>query len=203
VAAANQLHIGERKEETSNWEVRAKEIRGRDAYTIFTAGQKDSVPAWWGADALSSLAFCTAVAGPGESKPRPQTRVITGLPIRSYLNPVERKATGSQSRNDLFIIAFDVSQLPGAFEELKRGLPGYFEIWNHVAGVLAFQFMAFMAFTRCWWRRKFYANTHCRTTAPRELLSLDPTDDQVYETVCCLTESESDAFLAGRSTGTQ
>lgn len=202
VAAAKHLQVGEKRENTPNWEVRGDEITGRDAYTIFAAGQKDADPAWWGADVLSSLSFFTAIAGPGETTPRPQTRVITALPVRSYLNPVERKASGSQSKHDLFIIAFDVSQLPGAFEELKRGLPGYFQIWDHVAGVFAFQFIPYMGFTRCAWRRRFYVNTYSGTAAPRELLSLDPTDDQVYETVCCLTKSELDAFLASRPAGT-
>ena len=203
VAAAQKLRVGDQREEAPNWEVRAEEIKDRDAYTIFVAGKRDLTPAWWDPEVISSFSFTSIVAGPGETKPKAQTRVVTGLPIRSYLNPVERKASYPQSKDEVFIIAFDISNLPGAFEELKNGLPGYFKIWDHVTGVLAFQFLPYAGITRCGWKRKFYYNPLCATKIPHELSSLDPTDDKIYETVCCLTESETTSFLATQNLRTQ
>jgi hypothetical protein len=109
--------------------------------------------------------FFQAVAGPETTEAPPQVRVWTGLPFVSYLNPVKKKTDAPQGTKGLpFLIAVDVSGLPGALKEIPRAVEGFLPFWPAVSGILLYRDLS--GFELVGWEWRFVRNPHATEQLP-------------------------------------
>lgn len=181
---AHELKPGFSSEKTGEWHVSAK-VSDREPYTLFTAGQKYELPKWWPTDTIAPFIFHGAVAGPNATVAPPQVRITYGVPVNAYINPVQNKAENPQGGVvNAFLIAIDVSKLPGAFSTFKRELPKFFDLWKSVSGVMTFR--SFIHPAKAGWLWQLIPNPHASAALPSELLEkMDP--ENVLETGVLLT----------------
>jgi len=194
IAHASGIKFGEVINNEGKFEIKTKLV-DRKPNTIWVAGQRDGLPSWWETGVVTSLGFKSTVGTKEEKIAKPQVRIINALPINSYLNPVLRKANRSQQQDSVFIIAFDVSRLPRAFDELSTGLKSYFEQWDHVAGVLAFRPIRHMTMGQIGWERRYYSNEKCIFKSPKEMMALENAKHGAVDMLYFLREKNLEDYL--------
>lgn len=153
--------------EPGKWHLRAGKP-DRPPGVLLPAGKIDELPPWWPQSEVRYWTLCQTFAGPSTAEPPPQTRVAIGVPMGTYVNPVQNKADRPQGTGRSFLIAIDVQNLPGAFPEFTRALPSYFSIWSHVSGVLAFE--PLVNTDRIGWSWQLFVNPQATHPLPAELI---------------------------------
>ncbi len=166
VKATKAISCGESQSVPGRWSIQA-EPANREAGTVWTNGQ-DSAPDWWSQDGARSCAFVQQVDERDTAVVTSQVRVWFGVPYVAYVNPVMRKADSPQGTEGLpFLIAVDVSQLPGAFAEIPRVALGFLPFWTAVGGILLFRSLA--DFDRVGWSWRLVRNPHAAVQLPESL----------------------------------
>lgn len=166
VKAATAMSCGESQSVPGSWSIHAVPAH-REAGTVWTAGQ-DPAPEWWSQDGARSCAFVQQVGDRYSLVAKSQVRVWFGVPYVAYVNPVMRKADSPQGTEGLpFVVAVDVSQLPGAFEEIPRVAMGYLPFWTAVGGILLFESWADPE--RVGWRWRLVRNPNAAIPLPETL----------------------------------
>jgi hypothetical protein len=164
-------------EESEKWMIKAVKSR-RDVHNIYTAGEVYDRPKWWPKQPVEFFTLYQFLADDTGAIAPPQTRVIYGVPFESYVNPVQRKADRPQSSGSgSFLIAIDVEDLPGAFDEFRKRLPEYFLIWPKVSGVLTFR--RWVQTSRVGWTCGLLENHSAAIPLPAELRQRLPVDHEV------------------------
>ncbi|HEX6718806.1 MAG TPA: hypothetical protein VF088_16995 [Pyrinomonadaceae bacterium] len=183
---AYELKPGLSSEKTGEWHVSAK-VSDREPYTLLTAGQRDELPKWWPTDTVAPFIFYGTVAGPNATVAPPQVRITYGVPVNAYVNPVQNKAENPQGGVvNAFLIAIDVSELPGAFSTFKRELPKFFDLWKSVSGVMTFRSLIHRA--KAGWLWQLIPNPHASAALPSDLLKMNA--ENVLETGVLLTSNQ-------------
>jgi hypothetical protein len=112
-------------------------------------------------------------------------------PYESYINPVMRKANFPQGTAGIpFLIALDVSNLPGAFTELPRAVAGFLPIWQVVSGILPFN--QFVHPERVGWQWRLLRNPYAAVPLPDALCVGRADLPQVMETGVRLVTEHKD-----------
>ena len=164
--AAQETQLGGISEQPHRWELRAQEVpHDRPPDQMLKGGEKDEPPAWWPHQPATPFIVSQTGVGPQLSHPVPQVRIRWGLSVGAYVNPVEKKLSPFQgSGQHAFLIAIDVSHLPGAFVWYRENLPAYCPTWRSVSGVLAFEMSA--STRKLFWTWQIYENVHGRRSLP-------------------------------------
>jgi hypothetical protein len=150
------------------WQLRAEPITRTP--TTFLTGRVDERPAWWAASDARCFMVHAMVAGPGAARAPAQVRVYYGVPYNSYVNPVLAKANFPQGLAELpFLLAVDVSELPGAFRELPRVVADFLPNWQRVSGILLFD--EILGADRVGWMWRLLKNPHAFVELPETLCS--------------------------------
>ncbi|KAF0246451.1 MAG: hypothetical protein FD180_715 [Planctomycetota bacterium] len=133
--SARDCPCGETRGENGRWRVRivAPNLEG----SCDIAGS-DHSPGWWaGADGARLFSASQMVGVPDPGSSQPQIRIQYCIPLKAYMNTAANKADHFQgSRKRPFLMALDVTALPGAFESFARDLPEYLMGWPRVSGVI-------------------------------------------------------------------
>lgn len=168
ILATAENITGSRVEAVSGkWQLRAQEIT-REPTTVFTDG--DPRPPWWSVSDARCFVLHGLVAGPDTRRAPPQVRVWFGVPYDSYVNPIMRKADFPQGAAGLpFLLAVDISGLPGAFLEMPRVVADFLPHWRAVSGILLFQDMR--GVDRVGWLWRLLKNPHAAIQLPETLCS--------------------------------
>ena len=167
-AIAHQIKCGQTDEVLGRWHLRAQEIT-REPTVLFIAGA-DPRPPWWSKANARCFVLHGQIAGPDTRRAPPQVRVFFGVPYDSYINPVMRKADYPQGEAGCpFIVAVDISSLPGAFHEMPLALAGFLPLWNAVSGILLFEDM--WGFERVGWQWRLIRNSDAIVPLPDTLCS--------------------------------
>lgn len=148
------------------WQLLAQEIT-REPKVLVIGGQ-DPRPAWWSVGNARCFVLHGQLAGPDTRCAPPQVRVSFGVPYDSYINPIMRKADFPQGAPGLpFLVAVDISSLPGAFIEMPTALAGFLPFWKTVSGILLFHDV--MGVDRVGWLWRLLKNPHAAVTLPEAL----------------------------------
>lgn len=92
-------------------------------------------PPWW---PESSASFVATGVRTG-SRPR-YVYFKSAPPKADYINPLRRKAEKFQGTAGVpFLIALESSNLPNVYGKIEYEIAPYWELWDHVSGVLAFE----------------------------------------------------------------
>jgi hypothetical protein len=151
---------------SGRWAVRALPL-ARGATVLWTAGQ-DSAPVWWPSDLARNCFFARQLATVDAKEAPPQVRIWFGVPFVAYINPVMRKADRPQHTEGLsFLVVVDITNLPGAFEEMTRVIAGFLPFWTAVGGVLIFRTIA--ALDRVGWSWRLIRNPSAAVLLPGAL----------------------------------
>jgi hypothetical protein len=185
--AANNLGVGEEKEEVGEWHLRAK-VPDRHPHTLYTAGENHRPPSWWPETKVSHVSFSQTLAGPTETVCPPRTLVVMSIPFDAYLNPVQNKADRPQGAGKALLVAVDVHHLPGAYSAFTKGLPSYFSIWPHVSGVLAYESLSQR--DRLGWHWQLFTNLLAVSPLPPELIAAQGAKSQMLETAYRLVSND-------------
>jgi hypothetical protein len=163
---AEKITIGRPKGLQGRWQLLAQEIT-REPKVLLTGGQGPR-PAWWSVADARCFVLHEQLAGPDTRRAPPQVRVSFGVPYDSYINPIMRKADFPQSTPGLpFLVAVDISNLPGAFSEMPTALAGFLPFWKTVSGILLFHDV--MGVDRVGWLWRLLKNPHAAVTLPDAL----------------------------------
>ena len=158
VAAVSRLDPDSSAESQNRWHVQVEAMPARDPRVLFTAGAIRTRPGWFPTKIAIPFTMHGLVAGPDETAPIPRLFIYWGLTTDAYINPVEKKASRFQGSGKYpFIVAIDTSSLPGARAVYEEVLPAHFPIWEHISGVLAFQFSSDFI-SKVFWTWTFFRN---------------------------------------------
>lgn len=167
-ATAKTITSGRTEGAPGRWQLRAQEIAREP--TVFVTGGQDARPPWWSGDDARCFVIHGQVAGPDTHRAPPQVRVYFGVPYDSYVNPIMRKADFPQGTAGLpFLVAVDISDLPGAFREMPRAVAGFLPLWQAVSGILLFHDL--MGVDRVGWQWRLLKNPHAAVPLPDALCS--------------------------------
>jgi hypothetical protein len=136
--AASKIKPEEVIQDPGKWIIRAA-VPDRAPSVLLVAGIDDNSPDWWPRKQITGFVVNQVLAGPGAKIAPPQTRVHYCVPFTAYINPVQKKADypqGGDSRP--FIIAIDITDLPGAYQQFRKLLIDYFPLWSRVSAILTF-----------------------------------------------------------------
>jgi hypothetical protein len=137
IEAACRLEIGQATETENRWHVAIAPPQG----PAFNVMPTTPTPGWFPNQLATpaSLSASVHLAGPASAPMTASAQVRWDLSTESYLNPLSKKAERPQGSGESpFVIAMDVTQLPGAEKWYGSELAGYWEQWPHVSGVLLF-----------------------------------------------------------------
>lgn len=164
--AASTLDLSEEAESINRWHIRSLSVM-REPGALLVAGQKDEFPNWWSEDSVTSCVISQIVDAQGAAVANPQVRVNFGVPIKGYVNPVQRKAEFPQASGNVpFVIAIDVGELPGAFNEFRRSIPHYFSFWSQVSAILVFRDNFTAPFEKIGWLMELIVNPFAASPLP-------------------------------------
>jgi hypothetical protein len=187
--AVDKLQIGDELSDIPLWHLQAKPIM-RDVGTLITGNRWDPLPDWWDHDLVRTIYFSQIVDTRDAERPHPQIKIFHGLPLTGYINPVQRKADRPQgSKGVPYLIACDTSKLPEAFQEFRRVLPDYFEMWNHVSGFLLFSRYLLPSPWRLFWKALMIPNDLALLPLPDEPISRFQSEGRSMEFWINLTNS--------------
>lgn len=174
------LTADELREVAGKWRVAG--VRSARAPTeVFVAGA-DEVPDWWPGDHARSFTFQQMVPTVDATAAPARIHITMGLPVRTYLNPVQRKADAPQGTKDLpFVVIADVAELPGALNEIPRRMDGFLPFWTAVSGVILFR--GLMSFQGVGWHWRLVANPHARLALPESLIGKQIDPQRTMETI--------------------
>lgn len=188
LTTAKTITSGQTEEAAGRWRVRAQEIT-REPTVLYTGGQ-DPRPSWWSVDQARCFVFKGYVAGPDTHRAPPQVRVCFGVAYDSYVNPIMRKANSPQGTTGLpFLVAVDISELPGAFRELPRVAAGLLPFWKAVSGILLFHEVTGM--DRVGWLWRLLGNPHAEVPLPERLCAGRADLPETMETGVRLTQQQA------------
>lgn len=189
-ATAKTITSGQTEGVPGRWEVRAQEVT-REPTVLFIGGQ-DPRPPWWSADQARCFVFQGQVAGPDTHRAPPQVRVCFGVPYDSYVNPIMRKADSPQGTAGLpFLVAVDISDLPGAFREIPRAVAALLPFWKAVSGILLFHDMT--GVDRVGWLWRLIRNPHSVVPLPEALCAGRADLPETMETGVRLTHETNES----------
>lgn len=160
--AAPDLEVNTFAEIESRWHIRARKPNNG----IVVAGV-ETPPTWYPEQLASPVSFQTSI---GQEVPAASVEVRWALSTKSYINPLKKKAERIQgSGNTPFLIAVDVSDLPGALNWYEQNLAAYLDIWPDVSGVLVFQ-RSTILFNALSISYKLLQNPTAKLPLPQEIL---------------------------------
>ncbi len=163
--AAIALRPGDIKESRDRWAVRAVALERREE-VVGAEFKQLFGPSWWPLDEPCYLVNSTLV-GP---RIPPVVALYSLIPAASYLNPLRRKAdTGQRRPGHPYLIALDVTEMPGAHERIAKDLNDYFSIRDHVSGVFLFDSRFWIGCGRKEWAVSVHANPNARFSIPADL----------------------------------
>jgi len=152
---------------TGIWNIYAEEIPDRPGDCLDIKPEEFIAPAWWPTRVAEPYTVRANVGPACSSEPLPRVRLRWPLSEKAYINPIQNKAAHFQgSENAVYIVAIDVTYLPGAFKWYEKHLGGYFEIWNFISGILAFETGVS---SRVFWQWQFYRNPHAINPIPPDV----------------------------------
>ena len=141
IRAASELSIGQVAEVKDRWHIRISEQDSNGIYSI-----SSEPPSWFPEQPATPASLRGAFStGNGSIVPTASAQARWSLSTKSYLNPLSKKAERHQgSKTNPFLIALEVTDLPGAEQWYEHGLTGYWPLWSDVSGVLLFRRPALM-----------------------------------------------------------
>jgi hypothetical protein len=179
LAVAKTITSGQDVGSPGRWQLRAKAIT-RNPTVLFTGGQNQR-PTWWPVDDARCSVFHGYVAGLETQHAPPQVQVFFGVPYDSYVNPIMRKANFPQGTAGLpFLVAIDISNLPGAFSEMPRAVTGFLPLWKALSGILLFHNL--MGIDRVGWLWRLITNPYADVPLPESLCGARANLPQTMET---------------------
>jgi hypothetical protein len=148
LAAAMSVDKGACIENPGRWQVRREEVSRQ--VTEILSGQLDTRPSWWPKHDIRSSVMRGFLAGPESIKGPAQVRLLFGVPLDAYINPVMNKADALQGLvGHPFLLAVDVMALTGAMTEIPEIVRGHFGHWSRLSGILLYSFPH-----HCWTERR-------------------------------------------------
>ena len=158
---------GECIENAGRWQVRREEVSRQ--VTEIVSGQLDTRPSWWPEHDIRSFVMRGFLAGPESTKAPAQVRLLFGVPLDAYINPVMNKADAPQGLvGHPFLLVVDVMALAGAMTEIPEIVRGHFGHWSRLSGILLYTDMVGAGETG--WRWKLVANPTATWPLPASLL---------------------------------
>ncbi len=129
--------------------------------------------------------------------------INAGVPIKNYINPLDRKATRIQGSKAVpFIVAIDIGELPGGFAVYQQLLPAYLEKHPNISAVLLFERTSevkrFLEIQNGFeWTWKLHLNSNADYPLPSTMLDAFPLAGNRYWSYS-LTESKDTVILSSR-----
>jgi hypothetical protein len=136
IEAACSIEVGGTAQKEGRWFITALPAPKEPTLVI-----ENHAPDWWPPQvATGAMAAFGADIRDGKSTGQYVCAEIRYcLSLRSYMNPLSKKADRFQGSGIApFVIAIDVTRLPGGIEWYAAQLPGYWQQWTDVSGVLPF-----------------------------------------------------------------
>jgi hypothetical protein len=165
LSAVLQLQPGESQQCKDHWFVKAFQPEQRDAVVAGNVAELHG-PEWWPKGVPHALAIQTLI-GPRFS---PYVKFASLYPKDAYINPIKNKADDPQcDPNHPFLVAVDVSQLPGAHSRLPTEIAEHWSIWSHVSGVLLFEYRPWFGFETKQWEVSLHLNPYPTKELPPAL----------------------------------
>lgn len=153
-------------EEQGSWAVRSipldrrEDVVGPNAVSLFA-------PAWW-PDGPTFFVQRTVVGGAVS----PIVNLRSKVPATSYLNPICRKANRPQrDKGKPYLIALDVSELPGAHDRVRVTLLECFREWRKVSGVMLFDYRPWIGTEKKEWVASLCPNGNADFLLPEPLIN--------------------------------
>lgn len=119
-------------------------------------------PSWWPESTASLFATGCCIG----SQPR-YVYFKSAVPKADYINPIRRKAEKFQGTAGVpFLVALESSNLPNVYEQIEYEIAPYWELWDHVSGVLVFEPRFWIVGTHKSYMWKLLRNPHATNPLP-------------------------------------
>lgn len=162
------LVAGSHIEKPESWLVHALPLEKRD---LAIGGENSEIlkPKWWPNDEPSFFVNSTFISS---SAIPPVVRMVCGIPVLSYMNPIQRKADRSQRRSGTpYLIVMDASQLPGAHGRISKELYDALTMWDHVSAIILISNRFYCGVEKKCWEISVFINEAATHKLPPGLLS--------------------------------